>query len=88
VNPIYAIMESPHRWLILAGIAFVAGTFGAVAMLAYVWPHGLIEVWLVACLLATVALLLRALLEWKRREEADLLAEERRSARKLASQDQ
>jgi hypothetical protein len=88
VNPIYAIMESAHRWLILAGIAFVAGAFGSIAMLAYVWPHPLIQVWLVACLLATVALLIRALLEWKHGVEADLLAEERRSARKLATQDE
>ena len=48
MNPIYAVIESPYRWLILAGIAFLVGTFGAMAMLAYAWPHTIDRIWLVA----------------------------------------
>ena len=88
MNPIYAVMESAHRWLILSGIAFLAGTFGAMMMLAYVWPQWLIRVWLVAWLLAAAALLVRALVDWKARMEADLLVEEKRSARRVAPEEQ
>lgn len=64
MNPVYAIMESPHRWLILAGIAFLAGTVGAMMMLAYSWPHWLDRLWLLAGLVATVGLLVQAAREW------------------------
>lgn len=64
MNPIYAIMESPHRWLILAGIAFLAGTVGAMMMLAYAWPHWLDRLWLLAGLAATAGLLIQAAREW------------------------
>jgi hypothetical protein len=88
LNPIYAVMESAHRWLILSGIAFLAGTFGAMMMLAYVWPQWLIRVWLIGWLLAAGVLLVRALLDWKARVEAGLLAEEKRSERRVVSEEQ
>lgn len=67
MNPVYSIMESRHRWLILAGIAFLAGIFGAIEMLALVWPHMVARVWLLAFLALTVYFLVRAVLDWKRR---------------------
>lgn len=71
-------MESPHRWLILAGISFLAGCFGAIEMLALVWPHVIAHIWLIAFLLLTAYFLVRAFLEWKRRLlEADTPPAER-----------
>jgi hypothetical protein len=69
VNPIYAVMESPYRWLILAGIAFLVGTFGAMAMLAYAWPHTIDRIWLLAGLLATIVFLVLAAREWMQDDE-------------------
>lgn len=65
-------MESPHRWSILAGISFLAGCFGAIEMLALVWPHIVARIWLLAFLILTVYFLIRAFLHWK----DDLLAED------------
>jgi ABC-type transport system involved in cytochrome bd biosynthesis fused ATPase/permease subunit len=65
VNPVYSIMESPHRWLILSGIAFLAGCFGAIEMLALVWPHVLARIWLLAFLVLTAYFLIRAFIQWK-----------------------
>lgn len=67
MNPVYSIMESRHRWLILAGIAFLAGLFGAIEMLALVWPHMVARVWLLAFLALSLYLLVRAVLDWKQR---------------------
>ncbi len=67
MNPIYVVMESPHRWLILAGVSFVAGTFGAIEMLALVLPHVIARVWLLALLALTLYFVVRALLDWKQR---------------------
>jgi hypothetical protein len=74
-------MESPHRWLILAGIALLAGMLGAIAMLAYAWPHAIARIWLWAGIIVTLALLVQALRDWKQRTEARLELEERRQAR-------
>jgi hypothetical protein len=73
-------MESPYRWLILAGLAFGAGCIGAMAMIAYGWPHLLPRLWLVAGLVLTAAFLVLALLQWKAAVEAEMAAEEQRAA--------
>jgi hypothetical protein len=86
LNPVYAIRESPHRWLILAGIAFLLGTFGAMFMLAYVWPHWLARLWLWAGLIATAALLCMAFIEWKRTTERAIELEERKRVRSTGIQ--
>lgn len=87
MNPYYTIMESPHRWLILAGIAFVAGAVGAMMMLAYAWPHWLARIWLLAGLVISVGFLVRALLDWKRSVEAELETEQRRRERQAPPRD-
>jgi hypothetical protein len=74
-------MESPNRWLILAGIAFVAGTIGAMMMLAYAWPHWLDRLWLIAGLLATLAFLILALRDWLAGVRGEATPEQRRSRR-------
>ena len=65
-------MESRHRWLILAGIAFAAASVGAIVMLAYGWPHTLVRVWFYAGALVTVYFLVRAFLMWKESVEQEL----------------
>ena len=72
MNPIYTIMESQHRWSILAAIAFGAGCLGAMMMLAYAWPHPLALIWLLAGVAACAYCLIRALLQW--REGVELAA--------------
>ena len=69
MNPVYAIMESRHRWLILAGLSFGAGCFGAMAMLADGWSHTLARVWLYAGLLVAIYFVVRAVLDWNSRLE-------------------
>jgi hypothetical protein len=65
-------MESPHRWLILAGISFLAALTGTIFMFAFVWPHGLARAWLLAGLALTALFLLRAGIDWKRAMEAEI----------------
>ena len=65
MNPIYAILEHPHHWLILAGISFAAGLLGAMAMLAWGWAHWFDEAWLLVGSALTLYFLVRAFLEWK-----------------------
>jgi hypothetical protein len=65
VNPIYAMLESPHRWLILAGLSFLAALLGTMMMLAYTWPHWLARTWLYATLVITVYFLAQAFLDWR-----------------------
>lgn len=81
MNPVYSIMESPHRWLILAGIAFLAGCLGAIEMLALVWPHVIARIWLLAFLVLTLYFLIRAFLDWKDRLLAQTEPAEERSVR-------
>lgn len=81
MNPVYAIMESPHRWLILAGISFLAGSLGAIEMLALVWPHIVARIWLLAFLLLTVYFLIRAFLRWKNNLLAGAAPTEERTVR-------
>jgi len=64
-NPVYALMESPYRWLILAGISFVACLLGTMMMLAYTWPHSLARGWLYLTILLTAYFLVQALLDWR-----------------------
>jgi hypothetical protein len=65
VNPLYSILESPQRWLIFAGLSFLAALLGTMMMLAYAWPHWLARTWLYLGLAATVYFLVLALLEWR-----------------------
>ena len=71
-------MESPNRWFILAGIAFVAGTIGAMMMLAYAWPHWLDRLWLIAGLVATVVFLILALNDWLAEVKREATPEQQR----------
>lgn len=64
MNVLYTIRESPHHWLILAGLTFLAGMLGAMAMLAWAWPHPLARVWLLAGIFLAAYFLLRAALEY------------------------
>lgn len=81
MNPVYSIMESPHRWLILAGISFLAGCLGAIEMLALVWPHVIARIWLLAFLALTVYFLVRAFLDWKNQLLAETAPVEERTVR-------
>jgi hypothetical protein len=65
VNTVYAILESPHRWLILAGIAFTTACVGAIMMMAFTWQHAVELVWFYLFFVATLYFLARALWEWK-----------------------
>ena len=65
MNPIYSIMESPHRWWILSGLGFGAGSIGAIAMIAWNWPHGLAKFWFYAGLLAAVFFAIRGVMQWR-----------------------
>ena len=60
---VYAILESPHRWSILAGISLGAGILGAVIIIAYGWSHWLARIWFLAglaiALYCAVSLLLQ-----------------------------
>lgn len=64
-NPIYAILESPHRWLILAGLSALACLLGTIMMLAYDAPHWLARVWFYLALAITLYFLVQALLDWR-----------------------
>ena len=75
MNPIYDIMESRHRWLILSGQAFTAACLGSMVMLAYNWPHTVELIWLYAGLIAAACFLVMAILKWKREAE-ELLQEQ------------
>lgn len=66
MNPVYTIMESPHRWLILAALSLAIGAIGAMAMIAYTWPHWLARAWLYLGILATLSFLVSAFVEWQR----------------------
>ena len=81
MNPIYSIMESPHRWLILAGLVFLLAMLGAIAMLAYAWPHAVARVWLWIGIVVTLGFLIQAVRDWKRRVEEQIKLQERRQAR-------
>lgn len=81
MNPVYSILESPHRWTILAGLSILAAVIGAIAMMAYGWPHTVELIWFYAGLAATLFFLARALIGWKTSVEAALNAAERTSAR-------
>lgn len=75
MNPVYSIQESPHRWLIWAGIAFLVATFGAMFMLAYHVPHPVERAWLAVFLIAALVCLVLALRQWKREVDAALTPE-------------
>lgn len=64
MNPYYAVMESRHRWLILAGLSFGAAFVGAIMMLAWNWPHVFIQVWFYVGAALTVVFLAQAVRAW------------------------
>lgn len=82
MNPIYSLLEAPHRWLILASLAFGSAFVGAIFMLAYTWPHWLARVWFYLMLALTIIFLIQAFLEWRARVAADL--DDTRTARRDA----
>lgn len=69
MNPIYTIMETPHRWLSWAGIVFTVALIVAIAMLLRGWDHTFIRIWFYAGLLGTVYFLVRAFVEWRAQVE-------------------
>ena len=81
MNPLYSLMESPHRWWLLAGISFVAGCFGGIILLAYRLPHLLGQIWLYACLFAAIAFLVAGIQEWKSTMDSVVTTDERPDAR-------
>ncbi len=83
MNPFYIVMESRHRWSILAGLSFGAGCLITMMMLAYGWPHWLARLWLLAGIAVALYCLARGFLRWKQaaeRELARLEAEARKRA--------
>jgi uncharacterized membrane protein len=72
VNLVYAILESPHRWSILAGLSFAAACVGAIAMLAWGWSHTLELLWFYAGFFCSLFFATRGFLEWKDRASAAL----------------
>lgn len=80
MNIVYTIRESPHRWWILAGLAFLLGMLGAMAMLAYAWPRPLATAWLLLGLTATAIFLVLRFLQWKADVEAEFEAVSRTPA--------
>jgi len=83
VNPLYTVMESRHRWSILAGLSFGAGCLIAMMVLAYGWAHWLARLWLLAGIVVALYCLARGFLWWKQaadRELARLEAEARKRA--------
>lgn len=83
----YSIMESPHRWIILAGITALATLLGTMTILIYAtsnvsaW-HVVARIFFSAGLAVTIALLVASLLDWKDRVEEDMAREERNAARR------
>lgn len=69
MNPVYTILESKQRWLILAGLSFTAGCVGAMMMLAFEWKHVVVSAWLYLGLALTLVFLVRAFVDWKRDAE-------------------
>jgi hypothetical protein len=72
VTPIYSILESPHRWWILAGIGLTAAFIGTIFMLAFRWPHSLAIIWFYLCLIAAIYCAICGILDWKARTEEAL----------------
>ncbi len=81
MSSVYAILESPHKWLILAGIAFTAACVGAIMMLALTWQHGVARAWFYVLFVATLYFLVRAFLDWKRGAETAAIQRDRASKR-------
>jgi len=81
VNPVYGILESPHRWIILAGLSFLAACVGAIAMMGYGWSHTVAQIWFYAGFVTAVVCLGRSILQWKRAVEAALAAQEKQGPR-------
>jgi len=72
VNPLYTVMESRHRWSILAGLSFSAGCLIAMMTLAYGWAHWLARLSLLAGIVVALYCLARGFLRWKQAAEREL----------------
>jgi hypothetical protein len=81
MNPLDVILESPHRWSILAGLSLLIGAVGAIVMLTYAWPHGLAQAWFYIWFAAALYFGLRAFLDWKRVLDTPESADRRRPER-------
>jgi hypothetical protein len=77
----YTVMESPHRWLILAGITALVTLLGTITILVYAWSHLFGRVFFYAGFALTAAFLLLALLDWKDAVQEEMAREERSGAR-------
>jgi uncharacterized membrane protein len=73
----YSIIESPHRWSILAGITAVVTLVGTMAIIIYDWSHVFARVFFYAGLGITLVFLIMALLEWKDRVQEERDRDER-----------
>jgi hypothetical protein len=80
VNPVYAILESPHRWSILASAAFVTGIAGAIVIITYNWSHWFGRVWFIVWFVASLFFVARLVLDWKNRVAEELSREVDRQA--------
>lgn len=72
MNPLYTVMESRHRWSILAGLSFGAACLIAMMMLAYGWAHWLARLLLLAGIVVALYCLARGFLLWKQAAEREL----------------
>lgn len=80
----YSIMESPHRWWILAALSLGAAVVGTIFIFAFEWSHVIARIWLYAGLLLTLLFLILGVVDWKARMEAAIEEAERRSSARRA----
>jgi hypothetical protein len=66
------ILESRHRYLILAGTFFLVGCLGSIVMLVHNVDLSLARGWFYLFLTASLYSLTRGFLEWKAEVEAEL----------------
>ena len=77
MSPYYTIMESPHRWSILAALNFGAACIGTVVMLSWGWAHWLCTLWFYAGTILALVFAFLAVQNYfrhvvKRNEQGDL----------------
>lgn len=74
VSLFYAILESPHRWVILGGLSILAASAGAIMIMGYGWSHSVALLWFLAGLLASLFFLGRSVWDWFVRVQVALRA--------------
>ena len=65
MNPVYLVLESRHRWLIIVAIASGAAVVGAILMIVYNWPHLLARIWFYVGLAVSLYAVWRAFSDWR-----------------------